>query len=133
RLLWSWTDERSIHSIFGQLHYSRERCQNHTGDIKKTKGISQMENVFVLQTDDKDLKNSIGEFLSKHSTENNVNVAIYELKPIGADEVMNIVKQKEPSEIELKSIYEKQHQALLDIHSVVFLNMEIPEQERENI
>jgi hypothetical protein len=53
-----------------------------------------MKNTFVLQTDDNNFKKAISEFLSKHCKDIDVNVAIYEMNQVGADEVMKIVKEK---------------------------------------
>lgn len=55
--------------------------------------MKRLENVFVIQTDDKKFQEAISEFLSKHCEENDVNVVIYEMNQSGADEVMKIVKQ----------------------------------------
>ncbi|MBM7717168.1 hypothetical protein JOC94_004193 [Bacillus thermophilus] len=52
-----------------------------------------MENVFVIQTDDKTFKKAISDFLSKHCQNNDVSVVVYEMDQDGADEVMKIIKE----------------------------------------
>ncbi|MFA9459102.1 hypothetical protein ACERJO_20465 [Halalkalibacter sp. AB-rgal2] len=53
-----------------------------------------MKNTIVLQTDDKDFKHSISEFLFKHCKDNDVHVDIYEMNKVGSIKVMEIVKAK---------------------------------------
>jgi ACT domain-containing protein len=53
-----------------------------------------MENVFVIQTDDKKFKEAMSIFLSKHCQDNDVNAAIYEMDIAGGKEVMDMVKEK---------------------------------------
>jgi hypothetical protein len=53
-----------------------------------------MGNVFVIQTDDKEFKEAMSIFLSKHCKEKDVNAAVYEMNNSGAEEVMNVVREK---------------------------------------
>lgn len=53
-----------------------------------------MENVFIVQTNDKKFKEAMSIFLSKHCKDNDVNVAIYEMDTSGGKEVMDIIKGK---------------------------------------
>lgn len=53
-----------------------------------------LENTFVIRTDDKDFKQAINEFLSSHCDKNKVNAACYDLSKTGAKKVMDIVFEK---------------------------------------
>lgn len=55
----------------------------------------ELNNTFVIRTDDKNFKEALGEFLSNHCTKkSNVNATVYELNAKGAKEVMEIVMAK---------------------------------------
>lgn len=53
-----------------------------------------LDNTFVIRTDDKDFKEALGQFLSNHCDKNNVNAACYGLNETGAKKVMDIVFEK---------------------------------------
>ncbi|MER2126313.1 hypothetical protein [Solibacillus sp.] len=55
----------------------------------------ELNNTYVIRTDDENFKEALGKFLSQHCTkESNVNAAVYELNAKGAKEVMEIVMAK---------------------------------------
>ena len=53
-----------------------------------------LENTFVIQTDDENFKEAIGQFLSEHCDTNKVNAACYDINKEGAKKVMEIVFEK---------------------------------------
>jgi len=56
--------------------------------------MNEMEHTFVIRTDDKDFKEAISTFLSKHCDENKVTAAIYEMAQEGGEKVMQIVNER---------------------------------------
>lgn len=64
-----------------------------------TKGVTRrvrvlLENVFVIQTDDKKFKEAISYFLSKYCNDKGVIVAVHEMSRVGAEKVLKVVKEK---------------------------------------
>ena len=50
-----------------------------------------LNNTFVIQTDDENFINALRLFLSQHCDDNKVNEACYDLNEIGGKKVMDIV------------------------------------------
>ncbi|QPA61334.1 hypothetical protein [Lysinibacillus sphaericus] len=53
-----------------------------------------MEHTFVIRTNDKDFKEAISTFLSKHCDKNKVTTDIYEMTQDSGEKVMQIVNEK---------------------------------------
>lgn len=50
-----------------------------------------MNEGFVIKTDDKNFKEALDRFLSKHCSENNKKAVVYELNEKGVKDVMKVV------------------------------------------
>lgn len=56
--------------------------------------MNEMEHTFVIRTEDKDFKEAISTFWSKHCDENKVTAALYEMAHDGGEKVMQIVNER---------------------------------------
>ena len=54
-----------------------------------------MKNVFVIQTNDEDIKEALNEFLALRCGQNKVDAVVYELNEVGAKKVLQIVNERE--------------------------------------